>query len=164
MSWFDIAILGVVGFSALQSRGQGGVRAFLPLMGVIGATLIAGLVYVRLAESISSIVTDSYNARIVGFLAAFGAVYFASELLSAMAAPFVALLLLAPWTRTIGLLLGALRGFLLVNTLLLFLVTYPSLGLEGAVNGSKLAPVFVDSFPVMRYLLPDEFDAAAAAF
>ena len=164
MNWFDIAILGVIGVSALQGRGQGAVRAFLPLVGVIVATLVAGLVYVQLAEGISTIVTDSYNARVVAFLAAFGAVYFASELLSAIASPFVALLLLAPWIRTIGLVWGAVRGLFLVNTLLLFLVTYPSLGLEGAVDGSKLVPLFVDAFSVMHRLLPEEFDAAAAAF
>ena len=164
MNWFDLAILGVIGSSALQGRGQGAVRAFLPLIGVIVATLVAGLVYVQLAESISTIVTDGYNARVIAFLALFGAVYFASHLLSAVASPFVALLLLAPWIRTLGLVWGAVRGLLLVNTLVLFLVTYPSLGLEGGVDGSKVVPFFVDAFSVMHRLLPEEFDAAAAAF
>jgi membrane protein required for colicin V production len=164
MTWFDILIVVVIALAALTGARQAFPRALVPFGGVVAATFIAGLLYDNLAESMSTIVTDDYDARVIGFLAIFAAVYFASQLVSMLAAPLTALLLLAPWTRTAGLVFGAFAGVLLVDALLIFLVTYPSLGLEDAVNDSGLAPLFVDDFPVMRYLLPAEFDAAAAGF
>lgn len=164
MNWLDIAIIAIIALATIQGRGQGALRAFVPLVGVIVATFVAGAVYKHLALNISTIVTDDYDAIVTAFLAAFFAIYLGAELLSTIMSPFVALLLLAPWVRTAGMLLGALRGFLLVNALLIFFVTYPSLGMEGAITGSRLASVFIDSFPVMRYLLPPEFDAAVAAY
>ncbi len=164
MNWFDIAIVVVVAASGLQGRGQEMPRAILPLGGVLAGTIAAGAVYDNLAESLSDIVTNEHDALVVGFLAVFGALYLGSQMLTALSGSVVALLLLGPWTRTAGLLVGTLTGLLLVDTLLIFLVTYPSLGLDGAVQGSALAELFVATSPVMRYLLPGEFDAAAAAF
>ncbi len=164
MNWLDIAMLGFIVLSGVHGRGQGMARAVLPLAGVIAGTLAAGLFYADLAESLSEIVTNERNALVASFIAVFAAVYFGSQMLAALAGPFVALLLLGPWTRTAGLIIGLVTGALLVDTFLIFVVTYPSLGLEDAVRGSALADVFVDSFPVMRFLLPNEFDAAAAGF
>lgn len=164
MNWLDIAMMGFILLSGVQGRGQGLARAILPLAGVVAGTLAAGLFYDDLAESLSELVTNDRDALIVGFLAVFAAVYFGSQMLAALAGPFAALLLLGPWTRTIGMLIGLLTGALLVDTFLIFQAAYPSLGLEDAVRGSALADVFIDSFPLMRFLLPNEFDAAAAGF
>ena len=153
----------VIASSALQGRAQGLARAVLPLAGVIAATLAAGLVYGRLADSLATIVTNADDALVVAFLSVFAAVYLGSQLLAMLAGPIVALLLLGPWTRTAGMLVGLLTGCLLVDTLLIFEATYPSLGLEDAVRDSALAPVFSDALPLMRFLLPNEFDAPDAA-
>ncbi len=41
---------------------------------------------------------------------------------------------------------------------LLVFAAYPSLGLEGAIDGSALAPYFVDDFSFLLSLLPQAFE------
>lgn len=164
MSWIDGAILVILVLGALHGRAQGLVLAIVPLFAVIAATVAAGVLYDRFADSISTIVTDDGDALRVGFLAIFGAVYLGGELVAAISGSVVSLLSFGQLTRSSGMALGLLKGALLVDTLLLFLVTMPWLGTEGALADSALAPLFIDTLPVMRFLLPLEFDDAAAAF
>ncbi|HWO93582.1 MAG TPA: CvpA family protein [Dehalococcoidia bacterium] len=164
MTWLDIVILVLVALATLQGRMQGAVRAFITLAGVLVAALVAGIFYDDLADSLSPIITNDHDAIVVGFLSIFFATYLGSELLAGLSTGVVSLLLLGPWTRPAGMGLGALKALLLVDAFLIFLVTYPSLGMRGVVDDSALAPFFVDDFPIMRFLLPGEFDAAAAAF
>lgn len=164
MSWIDIAIIAIIAVASFGGRGQGAIRAIVPLVAVVVGTVAAGLVYDNLADSISTIVTDDGDALRVGFLAIFGAVYLGGELVAAISAGPVSLLLLGPWTRSTGMILGLIKGILLVDTLLLFLVTYPWFDTGGAIADSAIAPLFIDTFPLMRFLLPQEFDDAAAAF
>ena len=66
----------------------------------------------------------------------------------------------------VGLRNGA-AGFVrpvLVETFLILFTTFPYLGLDDAIRGSAIAPLFLDGGPVLLKLLPGTFDDAVDAF
>lgn len=164
MNWLDIAIAGVIVISALQGR-RGLVPSLLPLAGVVFGIFVAGQLYRDLAERLSVIITNDTDALVVGYFAILSALYLGTQMVAALSGPVVALLLLGPWTRTAGMVAGLMTGLLLIDAFLLFQAAYPSsLGLSDTVRGSALAEFLIDTLPLARFLLPSEFDAAAAAF
>ena len=61
--------------------------------------------------------------------------------------------------------MGFVQGLLVVELLLFAMTTYPvTPGLARALEGSTLAPVFINRIPVFERLLPVEFRAAIAQF
>ena len=75
------------------------------------------------------------------------------------------LLFLGPIDHVGGALLGFVQGLLVVELLLFAVTTYPATpALARALEGSTLAPVFINRIPVFEQLLPVEFRAAIGAF
>ena len=59
---------------------------------------------------------------------------------------------------------GFLKGLLIVQILLILFVTFPQLGLEDTIDGSALAPFFLDDIPFLLRLLPGEFEVGVDTF
>jgi uncharacterized membrane protein required for colicin V production len=88
----------------------------------------------------------------------FGSVYIFGQIAAYMLKSGASLLMLGPWDALGGAVFGLIKGVLIVQTLLLVLAGYPSLGLDGSVKGSELAPYFVDDFSFLLEVLPQNFE------
>jgi len=164
MNWLDgLIIVVLVGFAVAAFRA-GLIREIVTLTAVIAGIVIAGTLYDNLASDVLVFIDDESAAEAVAFLALFGAVYIFGQIAAYMLKTGASLLMLGVWDRIGGIGFGLLKGLLIVQVLLLVFAAYPSLGLEGAVEGSQLAPYFVDDFSLLLSLLPQAFEDRIDAF
>lgn len=164
MSWIDIAILATLAWFTYAAFNAGMIREVITIIGAVFAVALAGLFYQELAEDVRVAVDDEETARIIAFGMIFGATVLASQLIALFLKQAASLLLLGLFDSIGGAFIGFLKGFVFVEIGLVLAVTFPSLGLQGTVDDSALAPVFLDILPFLKVILPAQFKDAIDAF
>jgi membrane protein required for colicin V production len=164
MNWFDIAIILVIAFFTGTAFMSGLIREVVTLVSVVVGIVVAGLFYDDLARDVLVFIDDQSTARLIGFLVLLGAIYLAGQLVAVMLKQVAAILFLGWADRIGGGLFGLLKGLIVVEVLLIVFVTFPRLGLEGAIDGSAIASVFLDARNVILFVLPDEFEREVDLF
>src|SRR3989337_2350174 len=149
MNWLDIAIILIVGTFTISAFSSGLIREVVTLLSAIVGVVFAGLFY------------DDLKRDVLSF---FGSALLAGQLIAIMLKQTASLLLLGWADKIGGAAFGFLKGLVVVELLLILFVTYPEIGLQGAIDGSVLASVFLDAIPLLLVLLPDEFQQAVDAF
>ncbi len=158
MNWLDVLIIVVlIGFTVAAYRA-GLIREIVTLTAVVAGIVIAGTLYDNLARDVLVFIDNESAAEAVSFLVLFGAVYIFGQIAAYMLKTGASLLMLGVWDKLGGIGFGLIKGLLIVQILLLVFAAYPSLGLEGTVEGSELAPYFVDDFSFLLSLLPQAFE------
>lgn len=164
MNWIDFVIIGSLAWFTYSAFHAGMIREIITIAGAIFAVALAGLLYMELAEDVQVAVKDEQAAQIIAFGVIFGATVLASQLLALFLKQAASLLLLGLLDSIGGAAIGILKGAIFVEVALIAAVTFPSLGLERAVDSSAIAPVFLDFLPVLKHILPGEFKNAVDAF
>ncbi len=164
MNWLDIVIVAVVLWFTWAAFRSGLIREVVTLVAVVVGIVVAGLLYDDLEADILVFIENEDAARAVAFLLLFGAVYLAGQLTAYLLKRAASLLLLGWLDRLGGAVFGLLKGLVIVEVLLVLFVTYPQLGLDDAIDGSVLAPEFLDRVPVVVRILPGEFGDAVDKF
>lgn len=164
MNWIDIVILASLAWFCYSAFHAGLIREVVTIMGAVFAVVLAGLFYENLAEDVKVAVDNEQTARVIAFAMIFGATILASQLLAIFLKQAASLLMLGVFDALGGALIGLLKGFIFVEIGLIVAITFPTLGLERAVDQSSLAPFFLDIIPVLEHLLPAEFKNAVDAF
>ncbi len=164
MNWFDLAVGGVLAWSAFSSLQKGLIREFVGLVAMIVGAIAAGRFYDDLSGNFA-FVTDNETLR---NLAAASAIFAGITLIGAVASQMLktvaSVLMLGPLDHLGGAVFGLLKGLLLVELVIVLAATFPALDqLTGGVNGSTLAPYLLKAAPVVERLLPEEFHTAVAA-
>ena len=162
MHWLDLVIVAIISFLTFRALSVGLIREVVTASAVIGGAVLAGRFYPELAEDIAFAIEDESWRN----LAAFGSIFIGVAIIGLFAATLLrrvaALLLLGPVDRVGGALFGFLKGVLVLEILLFASLAFPvSNHLDKAIDDSTLAPVFIDSFPLLLELLPPEFEIAA---
>ena len=164
MNWLDILIIvALIGFTG-AAYSAGLIREVVTLTAVIAGIVIAGMLFDDLASDVLIFIDNDSAAEAVSFLVLFGAVYIFGQIAAYMLKTGASLLMLGLWDKFGGAGFGLIKGLVIVQILLLVLAAYPSLGLDGAVEGSGLADYFVDDFSLLLYLLPQAFEDRIDAF
>ncbi|GBD14827.1 Colicin V production protein [bacterium HR25] len=164
MNWLDAVIILILAWFTINAFRAGLVREVVTLAGIVLALGIAGFYYDNLAQDVLLFINNDISARVVAFLLLFASVFLISQLVAFLLRGLVAILMLGWADHLAGTVLGFLKGLIIVEALLILFVTYPRLGLEDAIRGSALAPIFLDFAPVLLRLLPGEFRDAVNAF
>jgi membrane protein required for colicin V production len=158
MNWLDFAIIAVVASFVLVAYSAGLIREVVTLVAIISGIVIAGVLYDDLAADVLVFIKNRDVGLAASFLILFGSVYLLG-LITAYTLKKGASLLMLGWAdRVGGAFFGFVKGLVLVEVLLLVFAAYPGLGLDSAVDGSTLAPFFVDDVDVVLNLLPPDFD------
>jgi membrane protein required for colicin V production len=163
MNWLDIAIVLIVSFFATTAFSAGLIRELVTLVSAVVGVVVAGLFYDDLARDVLVFIDNRDTASIVAFLVLLGAIYLAGQLIAIMLKQVAAVLLLGWADRLGGALFGLLKGLVVVEVLLIAFVTF-DVGLDGAIEDSGLASVFLDAAPVLLNILPNNFERAVDAF
>jgi membrane protein required for colicin V production len=164
LSWIDVVILLTLIWFTYAAFHAGMIREVITIFGAVFAVALAGLFYNELAEDVRVAVDNEETARIIAFAMIFGATILASQLTALFLKQAASLLLLGLADSVGGAIIGLLKGFVFVEIGLILMITFESLGLNGAVEDSALAPVFLDALPVLKLILPGEFKDAIDAF
>jgi membrane protein required for colicin V production len=164
MNWLDVVIVLVIAFFAVTAFRAGLIREVVTLFSVIVGVVVASIFYDDLAGDVLFFIDDEKTARLVSFLILLGAIYLVGQLVAIMLKQVAAVLFLGWADRIGGGLFGLLKGLIIVEVLLIVFVTFPRLGLDGAIDGSAIASVFLDARSAVLFVLPDEFEREVDAF
>lgn len=158
MTWLDIVIIAGLAWFTFAGLTAGLLREIATVVGVILGVIVAGRCYVELAEKLVFISDDS-TAKIAAFLIIFFAIAVGAHLLARLLRRIASLLLLGWVDRLGGAIFGFGKAFVLAEVVLIAFAKFPFLGMEGTINQSRVAPVFLSYLPFLLRLLPPEFDA-----
>jgi len=163
MNWLDAVILiALIGFTFAAFR-SGLIREVVTLVAVVVGVLVAGHYYDDLADDVLLFIKNDKAAKVIAFLALFGSVALLGQLAAFLMKQVVSMLLLGWVDHLAGGAFGLLKGLVLVELFLMLFATYPYLGLDKAIDGSGIAPLFLDNGPALLKLLPGEFNRAVEA-
>ena len=164
MNWLDIAIIIIVAGFVAAAYSAGLIREVITLLSVIAGIIIAGQLYDNLTADVLVFMDDRDVADAISFLVLFGAVYLFGQILAYTLKTGASLFMLG-WANHIGgAFFGLLKGLIVVELLLIVFAGYTELGLDGSVEGSELAPYFVEDVDWVQWILPGNFDERVDAF
>lgn len=164
MNWLDGVILAIIVWFTFTAFTAGFIRETVTIVTAIIGVVLAGLFYQDLAEDVLVFIDSERAAWTVSFLGIFGATFLAGQIVATLLKGTASLLQLGVFDSLAGAAFGLVKGLLVVEVLLIFFATYPSLGLGGAMDGSAFTPLFVDKAPILLQVLPAEFDVAEQLF
>jgi uncharacterized membrane protein required for colicin V production len=161
VNWVDIAILIALAWLTYSAFHAGFIREVVTIFSAVLAVAMAGLLYEKLAEDIQQVAVDNLEtAEIIAFGIIFGAVILTGQLLAMFLKQAASLLMLGLFDSMGGALIGLIKGFVFVEIALIAGVTFEDLGVREAILDSAFADFFLQVLPVLKYILPGQFDTA----
>jgi membrane protein required for colicin V production len=164
MNWLDLVIVLALLLFTWAAFRAGLVREVVTLAATFLAIVIAGLYYDDLALDVLVFIDNEGATKVVAFLLLLGSIFFMGQLVAFLLQRLVSLLMLGWADRLAGAAFGFFKGLVLIEVLLILFVTFPQMGLENAIDGSAVAPLFLDTVPFLLRILPGEFDTGVDTF
>jgi membrane protein required for colicin V production len=115
MTWFDYAVIAIVGISVLLSIIHGFVREILSLASWVVAFLVAEVFATDLAPLLPAVITNPSVRLLAGFLSVFVAVLVVMTLLAMVVSKFIKTVGLGFADRALGAVFGLARGLAIVT-------------------------------------------------
>jgi membrane protein required for colicin V production len=149
--------------------GWGGfTNTLLPLGSILLGIALAGIFYGPVADLLSSWIDNRSLATIIAFIGIVILVMVGSIELFTILSSIAGKRPTIPFGGRVDTLGGVVVGFaigaILAGAVLSFITKYPSAGVETTIGDSALAGFFLNQFPFVLHLLPDEFDTVRQFF
>jgi len=164
LNWVDFAIIAVIVWFTFASLRAGFIREAFALMGAVFGVILAGQFYERFAKDIEVFIDDARAAEVSAFIIILGATVLGAQMIALFLKRAASLLMLGPLDSLGGGVLGFVKGFVIVEALLIAAVTFPTLHMQDDVAKSSFAGFFLNLLPILKVLLPDEFKDAIDNF
>lgn len=160
----DLVIVAVavgIGFWGWQ---MGILRASVALAAIVVGVVVAGLYHERVFVDLAIAEAPSGGMKAASFFLILTLVAVGGYILGTFLRGVASVLLLGWADRAAGGLFGALFGLLLVQATFAMLVYAELSHVDGVVGQSAIGIAMLDNAPVVRALLPSEFDLAIQGF
>jgi membrane protein required for colicin V production len=158
MNWLDIVIIIFLAITTITGLSRGLVKTIIPLVGIIVGVVLAGHFYGSVANWLSHWSHSPSQANIVGFAIILIVVVIVSLIIAWLLSKFINLLLLGWVDKLGGAALGFVIGGLACGAILTIITKYHFAGIEGSIQGSRLASFFVAHFNMALPFLPKGFN------
>jgi membrane protein required for colicin V production len=161
MSTLDTLLIVVILLCGILGVYWGFIRQVLSVAGLIAGLVLASRYGERVADWLSSFITNNTVVQALGFLFVFIAVSATVSLLATLLRRFVGLLFLGWLDHLIGGVLGLVQGMLLCTVILLVVAVFPTEVFANAIAHSRVAPQLVRVIgSVVLMFLPAPFHLA----
>jgi len=164
MNWLDLAILLTLAWFTIAGATAGLPRELVTLAAMLLGVVMAGLLFGRLGEEFAVLTGSDRVGGVLGFLSIFLAVYGAGQIAAVVLREAALSITFGPLHHTGGFVVGLVKGVILVEVALIIFSRWHFGTMVGAIDGSFLAPFFLEGFPFVLRLLPGEFRRAVDAF
>jgi membrane protein required for colicin V production len=162
LNWLDIAIVVAIVAFTVTGYSAGLIREVVTLLGIVAGIIIAGLLYENLATEFGG--GDDDAGLALAFFVLFGSVYLIAQICAYLIKKLASLIMLGWINKVGGAFFGFLKGVIVVEIILLVFSAYPAFGMDAAVEGSAIAPLFVEDIDFLLVLLPSDFDDRVSEF
>jgi membrane protein required for colicin V production len=159
MNWLDVVIIAMIAWFTFTAFTTGILREVVTVVAVLVAALVAGLLYQNLANDILVFIENERAAHLTAFLSIFVSLTLAGQLVGHMLKGTAELLMLGWVDHLAGAAFGLLKGLVVAEIFFIVFVTYQVAALEDAIDGSLVAPFFLETVPVLLQILPGEFES-----
>ena len=157
MSWFNVAILGAIGLSALTGWRMGTIRMVLTVAGAVVGIWLGGQLGEGLGERLD--LTDNPDgARVLGFIIVFGLTLVVASLLSSALRRVVGVFPLPSVDSGGGAALGAVGSTMAAAVLFVAASALPSESIGRAIDNSGVASFLADAAPSVLNVLPERYE------
>ncbi|MBS3758245.1 MAG: CvpA family protein [Desulfobacterales bacterium] len=157
MNPFDMAIVVILGYCMILGIFKGFIKEVASIIAVIGGFYVAYTGYEMLVPFLALWIETPAYQDIISFILIFLIVCLVINLIGSLLRMLVKLVLLGVVDRFFGVLLGALKGMLIVTLLYVLLITFLPIGGKQMVAESCLAPcVNTVSKAVLRVIPEDK--------
>ena len=162
MNTLDALLLVVLVMCAALGLYWGLIRQMLAVVGLIAGIVLATRYGGRVADSLTSFISNDMATQVLGFLFVLIAVSAAASLLATILRRSVGLLFLGWADHLLGGLLGLFQGALACTVILMVMALAPSERFASALADSRIVPwlAWAGSVALLPFL-PDSFHAAA---
>jgi membrane protein required for colicin V production len=162
MNTLDTLLVVVLMISTALGLYWGLIRQLLSVVGLIAGIVLATRYGDRVAEALSSFISNDMATQVLGFLFVLIAVSAAASLLATILRRSVGLLFLGWADHMLGGLLGLLQGALACTVILMIVALAPSERFSNALIDSRIVPWLARvAGVVLLPFLPESFQAAA---
>ena len=162
MNTLDTLLVVVLVISTILGLYWGVIRQLLSVAGLIAGIVLATRYGGRVADSLSSFISNDMATQVLGFLFVLIAVSALASLLATILRRSVGLLFLGWADHLLGGVLGLFQGALACTVILMVVALAPSERFASALNDAQIVPWLARaaSFALLPFL-PDSFQAAA---
>ena len=158
MNWLDLLIVGILAWTVFRAFSAGLIRELVTLITLVAGILLTGAFYDDLGANLEFVIADPTTRSLAAFAAIFIGVNIAGVVLAAVMSTAASLLFLGPLDKLGGAVFGFVKGFLLVQVLLVAISVFPAqTTVAQAAAESTLAPWFLRFTPLLQAMLPEEF-------
>jgi membrane protein required for colicin V production len=164
MSWVDAAIVVVLLFFIVTAFQNGFVRETISIASTIGGVVLAGFFYEDFSDAFLGSIDNETSKSVISFLIIFGGISLLGQLVAILVHPAVVIMQLGIADQLLGAVFGAIKGFVIVEALLILMVTYPRYDMDERIDESEFAPRLLEVAEPVLKVLPDEFDSRVDAF
>ena len=164
LNLLDLVILAVAVGIGFWGWRMGILRASVALLAIVVGVVVAGLYHERVFVDLAIAESPSGALKAASFFLILTLVSVGGYIIGTFLRGIASVLLLGWADRAAGGLFGLIFGLLLAQATFAMLV-YAGLGqADGAVGQSAIGMAMLDNVPVVRALLPSEFDLAIQDF
>jgi len=162
MSTLDTLLIVIILLCGILGLYWGLIRQVLSVAGLIAGLVLASRYGERVADWLSSFITNATMVQVLGFLFVLIAVSSAVSLLATLLRRFVGLLFLGWLDHLLGGVLGLIQGMLICTVVLIVAAVFPTEAFGNALADSRVAPQLVRVIgSVVLIFLPAPFHLAA---
>ena len=161
MNSLDFIILVILGYCLIRGFFRGVIKEVSSVIGVVGGFFAARLYYADLSNLLTDWVAVASYRDILGFVLAFGVVFFTVSILGVILKYLMKVALLGWVDRLFGIGIGCLKGILVVSILLFVLTTFLPKGvrlLEKSILAGKVHTVSEQMSKLVSKEMRDKFN------
>lgn len=164
MNWLDLAILAVFAVFAVAAWRTGFLRGAVALLAVAIGVVLAGQFHQQALIDLAISEEPSPEMKAGAYLFILFAAIAAGMVVGHLLRSTASLLLLGWADRSAGAVFGFLFGVILVQAVIAIIVLAPISRVQATIEQSLIGAAMIENAPLVRALLPDEFDQAIQDF
>jgi len=164
MSWIDAAIVIIFLFFIVTAFQAGFIRETIGMGSAIVGVVCGGLFYQDISDSLLTSIDNETTKSVVSFLIIFGTITIVGQLIAMLVQPAIVVMQLGIFDQLLGAVFGAIKGFVIIEALLILMITFPRFDMDEKIDDSEFANIMLDISEPMLQILPNEFDVSVDAF